>query len=140
MTPAVYKVIDPKKNNGFKYELLQEINYYSSRYKEWVCVAVGTKSDGATGAKDLPESISWWVHDQLCVDKKFFSGRKCTVWMASMVLRDILEDEGHTIRKITWKWATFAFGRVMRRIHQVKGFVSHGAKTKAGINPAEEET
>ena len=104
---AVYKVLDPRKHGGMKYELLEEINYYSKRYKKWVYIPVGRRSDGATGAKDLPESISWWVHDEICRTKIFYDGSACTAWQASMILRDILKEEGYKIRFRTWTWPTF---------------------------------
>jgi hypothetical protein len=107
---AVYTVLNPYINKGMKYRLLQEIHYYSKRYKKWVFVPAGSTSDGATGAKDLPESISWWVHDQLCKDAEFFDGTECSAWQASMVLRDILFDEGYSFRARSWTWATFLFG------------------------------
>jgi len=109
---AIYRVIDPKKNDGKKYELLEEINYYSHRYKKWVYVPKFRLSDGATGAKDLPESISWWVHDELCLHERWADKTPCQVWRASMVLKDILKDEGYTFRQYTWKWATFLWGMV----------------------------
>ena len=106
------------------YTLLQSIRYFSPRYKKWVRVPSGRKSDGATGAKDLTgdvlcqkdngedflASMSWWVHDELCLTTIWNDGTPVTNWQASMVLRDILKDEGYTFRARTWTWATFLFG------------------------------
>jgi len=107
MQKSIYRVIDPKKNDGHKYEILEEINYLSERYGQMVRVPRYRTSDGATGAKDLPESISWWVHDEMCLTGKWHDGTKCSPWQASMVLKDILKEEGYTRRQYTWKWATF---------------------------------
>lgn len=110
MTDALYYVLDHHKHGGMKYKLAQEINYYSGRYGEWIVVPEGRLSDGATGACDIPESISWWVHDELCENAAFYNGTPCTAWQASMVLRDILKEEGHGIRARFWTWATFLLG------------------------------
>ena len=107
---AVYRVLNPKNHGGKKYELFVEITYHSHRYDKWVTVPPGYRSDGATGAKDLPESISWWVHDILCETGIFDDASACTNWQASMILRDILCEEGYKVRKRTWTWATFLFG------------------------------
>lgn len=84
--------------------------YYSSRYDKSVTVPAGYMSDGATGAIDIKNSISWWVHDVLCDTGKFDDGTDCTNWQASMILSDILSEEGHYIRSIGWLWATWLFG------------------------------
>ena len=107
---ARYEVIDPAEHAGKKYRLLEDIRYHSKRYGTRVYCPVGMLSDGATGAHDIETSISWWVHDRLCEDACFLHGEPCTAWMASMVLRDILKDEGHGIRARFWTWATFLFG------------------------------
>lgn len=105
------------------YVLCTDLSYYSERYNRYVCVPHGRESDGATGAKDLPgpvpclkdgkpfkASLSWWIHDELCLQGKWADGSKCTNWQASMVLRDILKAEGYSFRARTWTWATFLFG------------------------------
>ena len=111
------------------YILAQDINYYSPRYNRRVYVPWGRESDGATGAKDLTgpikclkdgepfmASLSWWVHDELCLITLWADGMPVNNWQASMVLRDILKDEGHSFRARTWTWATYLFGgRKLRR-------------------------
>jgi hypothetical protein len=105
------------------YVLGQDINYHSHRYNRNVYVPWGRESDGATGAKDLKgpirclkngrpymASLSWWVHDELCLLGMWKDGTKVTNWQASMVLRDILKSEGHGFRARTWTWATYLFG------------------------------
>jgi hypothetical protein len=107
---ARYEVLDPAENGGMKYKLLYPINYFSRRYAKWVHVPAGRLSDGATGAKDLPTSTSWWVHDELCRNACFADSSPCTAWQASMVLRDILSAEGYHLRARYWTWFTFLFG------------------------------
>jgi len=86
-----------------------KLRYYSPRYNRSVTIDVGYYSDGATGAIDI-ESNAWWVHDVLCNTGKWDDGTKCTNWQASMVLSDILHDEGRLIRARTWFAATWLFG------------------------------
>jgi len=114
----IYLVLDPDKNDGMKYVLLESLSYYSKRYKKWVHLMAGMLSDGATGAKDLPKSLSWWVHDKLTGETTWADGTPCTNWQASQVLSDILDEEGREIRKWTWKWMTFLFGgkKIKKRV------------------------
>ena len=74
-------------------------------------------SDGATGAKDLAGSLSWWVHDKLCDRCTWNDGTRISNWQASIVASDILRLEGHKIRRFTWKYATFLLGgwKIKRR-------------------------
>ena len=107
---AEYQVLDPAHHGGMKYRLLKAIHYYSFRYRKYILCKKGMLSDGATMATDLAESLSWWIHDELCESACFEGGTPCTAWQASMVLRDILFEEGHSLRARTWTWATFLFG------------------------------
>ena len=91
------------------YKLQTEILYHSVRYKKMVIVEVGYESDGATGAIDIP-SKGWWVHDKLCDTGIFYDGTKCTNWQASMILSDILSQEGRWFRAKTWFITTWLFG------------------------------
>ncbi len=113
-----YKKIDSYENAGMKYRLLESHSYYSKQFGKFVHLKAGMLSDGATGARDLPKSWSWWVHDKLCIDSKWADGSPCSALDASSVLYDILDEEGHNIRKFTWKWITFLFGswRIKSRV------------------------
>jgi hypothetical protein len=106
-----------------KYRNLKEIMYYSPRYNKFVQVPYGYYSDGATGATDLSgdhicmkglsvvtTSRAWWVHDVMCDTGTWFDGTKCNNWQASMVLKDILNDEGRWVRDFWWGAATWMFG------------------------------
>ena len=106
-----------------KYKNLKTIEYTSKRYGKTVLVPYGYYSDGATGAKDLRgdhpclkglrfvlSSRAWWVHDVLCDDGKWFDGTECNNWQASMVLKDILKEEGRWVRDFWWFTATWLFG------------------------------
>jgi len=97
------KYINPKK-----------IVYWSERYGKWVIVEKGYPSDGATGAIDIKNSISWWVHDKLKATEKFEDGTKCSNFKASRILSDILWSEGHSFRAHTWCIATFVYGEVSK--------------------------
>lgn len=92
-----------------RYELEHKIKHFSSRYKKWITVPKGYRSDGATGARDI-NSQGWWVHDWLCDYGVFDNGTQCTNWQASMILHDILADEGRWFRARTWFIATWLFG------------------------------
>lgn len=93
----------------YKYRVLENIAYYSLRYRKWVLVEAGDKSDGATSAIDI-ESFGWIFHDELCATGLFSDGTKCNNRQASMVLSDILTVEGHHVRSVTWFIATWLFG------------------------------
>ncbi len=108
--PPEYKVINPKKYKGKKFCLMNSGKMYSKRYKKWVSLYRGFKSDGATGAKDLYDSWSWWFHDGITDIPAFDDGTPCTAWQASMILKDILCAEGRKFRRYSWKWATFFGG------------------------------
>lgn len=97
------------KNRMGMYVLPYPINYYSKRYDRKVRVKVGTESDGATGAFDI-WSNSWWVHDELSKTGKWSDGTPCNNLQASMVIHDILDDEGRWVRAKTWMIMTWLFG------------------------------
>jgi len=95
------------------------IKYYSYRYEKYVTVPKGYRSDGASGAIDVCPK-GYYVHDWICgnyldvgpepVAGVFDDDSKCTNWMASNILGDILAEEGFWIRRHTWLWATYFFG------------------------------
>ena len=84
-----------------KYRLLEQIEYFSERYEKWVVVEVGFVSDGATGAADLT-TRAWWLHDKVCVTKKFADGSRCNRWQGSMILSDTLWEDGYRPQAILW--------------------------------------
>ena len=94
----------------------ETINYWSSRYQKWIFVEEGYISDGATGAIDIQNSISWWVHDKVKDTKKFADGTPCSNLQASWILFDILQREKHYIRSFLWGISTFAFGETKRML------------------------
>ena len=94
---------------GMLYRLDEDIHYYSKRYKKNLTVLKGFLSDGATGAFDI-HSAAWWVHDMICDTGLWDDGTKITNWQASMVLSDILHEEGRYFRSFYWFWATWMFG------------------------------
>ncbi len=94
--------------NG-KYKLIRAIKYYSERYQKSCNVDIGYISDGATGAVDI-FSEAWWIHDKLCDVGKWDDGTPVTNLQASMVIRDVLMDEGRYLRAQYWFLATFLFG------------------------------
>lgn len=89
--------------------LLEKVRYYSERYKKFVVLERYDRSDGATGAIDIP-SLGWWVHDKLCKEGVFEDKTKCTNWQASMILHDILKDENRIARAKYWLISTWLFG------------------------------
>ena len=91
------------------YVLDEKIVYYSKRYKKTITVPLGRRSDGATGARDIP-SLSWWVHDEICFRCEWDDGDKISRWQGSSVLFDILWSEKQFVEAISWRWATFFAG------------------------------
>ena len=100
---------DPKGDVDKPYLLRTSYLHYSERYDKYVMLEMGMRSDGATYAWDII-SLGWWVHDKLCNTGKWADGTKLTNWQCSMVLSDILWDEGRYIRSQRWKYATFLLG------------------------------
>jgi len=116
--PPLYEAINPKLNKGKKYVLSIDAEVFSSRYNKFVRLQAGFESDGATGAKDLKKSWSWWFHDILCETCKFADGSQCSARQASVILFDILDAEGRELRKWSWGWMTFLFGswKIKKRV------------------------
>ncbi len=93
-----------------RYNLKKTIHYHSSRYNKDITVPYGRLSDGATGAFDIKNSDSWWVHDELCRNGCFEDGTPCTTWQASTICCDILASEGRWFRRYSWWLPTYLFG------------------------------
>lgn len=91
------------------YTVTREFRYYSVRYRKLIICQVGMDSDGATSAIDI-NSMGWLVHDKLCDTGTFADGSKCNNWQASMILSDILAEEGRWFRSKTWLFSTWLFG------------------------------
>lgn len=107
--PYTFMYKDTLSCPPFKYVAMEEKRYYSKRYNKSILVPLGYLSDGATDAPDI-NSFAWWVHDVLCDSGTFEDGTKCTNWQASMILKDILREEGRWIRDHWWFLATWLFG------------------------------
>lgn len=111
ITPCGFKYVyefspsQPRK----PYKALMFYKYYSKRYKKTKTISIGDRSDGATGAFDIPSS-SWWVHDALSESGCWDDGTKLTNWQCSQVISDILKSEGRWVRSRRWKYFTFAIG------------------------------
>lgn len=93
-----------------KYKCPRLIHYTSRRYNKSVIVPKGYPSDGATGAIDLMDTDSWWVHDKLCDTGVWEDGTPCTNLQASLVVYDILKSERRWFRARTWFAATWLIG------------------------------
>lgn len=92
------------------YILLEDFWYYSERFDEWIHLEQGMFSDGASGAYDI-HSASWWVHDKLTMYDQcyFLSGDSVSNYEASMILKDILSEEGRTFRSYSWFFSTWFY-------------------------------
>ena len=91
-----------------RYVLLLPLVYVSPRYGKWVKLPPGYESDGASGPAQDVCSVSWWVHDFMCETQRWGDGSPCSGWQRSMVLHDILLEEGRWFRAFTWSMATVA--------------------------------
>ncbi len=91
----------------------EAFGYYSNRYNKTCRVREGFTSDGATGAMDIC-TRAWWVHDVLKATGVWDDGTVCTNHQASMVIHDILQEEGNWFRAKTWCGATFIFGELSK--------------------------
>lgn len=101
-----------KIKNGY-YIVEHAFKYYSLRYFKSIYVEKGFKSDGASGAIDIC-SKGWLVHDKICETWEWDDGTPISNFQASMVLHDILKEEGRWFRCYTWFLATFLFGGTYR--------------------------
>jgi hypothetical protein len=102
----VIRATDGKK---LGYEVKENLAYWSVRYRKWITIKKGDKSDGATSAPDI-DSWCWLIHDDLCNFGVFEDGSKCTNWQASKILSDILREEGKWFRSFTWFVGTWLIG------------------------------
>lgn len=112
LTESVFDFIQPilaDDDTVLGYEVKQELTMYSTRYKKWITVKAGVKSDGATNAFDI-DSFCWIFHDQLCNTGMFNDYSACNNLQASSILSDILQDEGRYFRRFTWFVATWIGG------------------------------
>lgn len=108
---------------GDGYKSLNSYTYRSKRYGKSITVPPGFYSDGATWAPDI-DSDGWWVHDVVCRYGVWDDGSKITNWQASMVLYDIMRDEGQAgWWSRLWRTTTFLFGG---------GAARHNGMIKAG--------
>jgi len=105
-----------------RYILRAAFTYYSKRYNKLIAIPEGTISDGASGPAIDIASNAWWIHDLLCVTHRFDDGTRCTAWQASVILGDILKEEGRWIRAPFWTFFTYLATR--------RGFRSTGPESK----------
>lgn len=109
IAPCGLRYIKDNKDKKRPYKLLSFYRYNSKRYNKTILLSQGNRSDGATGALDIP-SCGWWVHDALCNSGQWEDGTRLTNWQCSTVLHDILKSEKRYIRSIRWFVWTFLFG------------------------------
>lgn len=107
-------------DDGKKYTLKEKIVYVCPKTGRTVTCFPGDRSDGATGALDVP-SCSWWFHDQVCNTGMWDNGEICTNLEASLILSRALRKEHswktkkywtewRLIRSGYWFISTFAVG------------------------------
>ncbi len=113
MKESIYDYVEPiKTGDGFVigYRVIKSKSYFSKRYQKRIDILTTDKPyDGATGAFDI-DSFGWLFHDVLCRDGCFSDKSKCTNLQASLVLSDILSEEGRWFRQGSWFFATWLFG------------------------------
>ena len=105
------------KSNGH-YILGEELRNFSLRYLKETIVEKGFDSDGASGPAEDIVSEAWWIHDKLCRTKKWADGTPCSAWQRSMVLHDILWQEGRYVRSMRWFVATFMWDGIIRPVKE----------------------
>lgn len=100
------------------YEAQHTYFRYFKKYKKWLCLPKGFVSDGATFAFDI-ESDGWWWHDLVCRKPTWFDGTAVTDWQASDILAIVLKEEGRTVRHVTWRYATWLFRSIKRKLSSI---------------------
>lgn len=113
------KTISPRYEIGYHnghtaYVLLDEVRYWSKRYGKGVTVPIGYRSDGASFIASDIGGISWWVHDWLCDKHEWDDLSYCSSWESSMVLHDILVEQGQWCRAKLWFAFVYPYQRVWR--------------------------
>lgn len=114
LLPIAKYTVDYEGDKDKPYLLLQEIRYYSRRYKKRITVPTDYRSDGASGAMDII-SNAWWVHDWICDGGVWDDGTKVTAWQGSNIIADILDGERRIFRAVYWKYSTFFLGQKLLR-------------------------
>lgn len=94
------------------YESIGDFTYYSKRFKKSIIIPNGFYSDGASGVIDI-DSNSWWVHDYLVRYRTWSDGTHLSNLEASLVLYEILKEEGRYIRAPLWFVGTLVYGTVV---------------------------
>jgi hypothetical protein len=104
-------VIKIRADNGdvLGYKVINNVAYFSGRYKKWIGAEAGDRSDGATYAKDI-NTFAWLFHDELCNDGTFEDGTPCNNLQASAICGDLLAISGRWFRRYTWFVGTWFFG------------------------------
>ncbi len=92
-----------------KYWSPERIVYHCGRYDKQVVVELGRPSDGATRTSDL-DRRAWLLHDKVCYTGKWEDGTRLTNWKASMLIYDVLMDEGYWFFARRWFLATLIGG------------------------------
>lgn len=108
---SVFDCVDiiPDEDGKDRYVCNENIGYFSERYQKWIIREAKDDSDGATYAKDI-DCFGWLFHDELCDTGLWEDGTPCTNWQGSMVLSDILKEQGFWFRTHTWFISTWLMG------------------------------
>lgn len=108
--PHGTRYVVTEKGARAPYYLLRDITYTSERYGRTVTAPAGMRSDGATGAIDIPGTDAWWIHDRICDRPRFDDGTPINAWQAATLLHDLLQADRKWARAVYWRLATFLFG------------------------------
>ena len=119
MNGIVFPRVKLHPGNKKPYELLDPIFWQSRRYGRVITVEAGFRSDGASGpARDI-ESRAWFIHDKACTTWTWDDGTPISLWQSSMILKDVLSEEGHVWIAPLWAGATWlglGFRRLASRV------------------------
>jgi len=99
-----------------KYIVDKEILYYSYRYNRELTIPVGFEPNGASGIAIDIMSNSWVIHDWICTYWKWDDGTPITNFQASVILHDILLDEGRWVRARSWMIAIWLLAPIYWKI------------------------
>lgn len=100
----------PHVHGRGRYVLRSPIRYWSPRYRKAITVPEGYQSDGASFIAPDIITRAWWLHDILCDVPLWDDGTSCNRWQSSMVLCDVMREEGRTIRAWLWFLPTWLGG------------------------------
>lgn len=105
--------------NG-RYVVHKEYKWASRIFKKTVICEYDFESDGATYAPDI-DSYYWLVHDKLKKTRKWYDGKHCPNWKASVCAAEILYNEKRHLWVAPVFLGTLVYGYIKQLLKGLRG-------------------